>query len=147
MSVTGCRTPHLASLLPQGTKKPFAVFFGAAGVGGHPRLHALLTRSSSGLRALMKNGMALGFAAPLMPSDADRRVEADLVSGVYGRVVGALADAVAGQGWPCSLASLQECWLRACMQGVAGWQRPCTPTGCMGSSPGRCLLPHRDSPR
>ena len=83
--LAGC-PPRLTSLplLPQGTKKPFAVFFGAAGVGGRPRLHALLTRSTSGLRALMGSGMALGFAAPLMPADADRRVEADLVGGWVG---------------------------------------------------------------
>lgn len=60
----------------QGTKKPFAAFFGAAGVGGRPRIHALLTRSTSGLRALLGGGMALGFAAPLLPSEADRRAAA-----------------------------------------------------------------------
>lgn len=64
---------RLARVCVQGTKKPFAVFFGAAGVSGRPRLHALLTRSTSGLRALMTGGLALGFEAPLLPSEAERR--------------------------------------------------------------------------
>ncbi len=65
--------------LPQGTKKPCAVLFGAAGVGGRPRIHALLTRSTAGLRALLSGGHSLGFAAPLLPADADRRAETDQV--------------------------------------------------------------------
>ncbi len=69
------------SLLPplQGSKKPFAAFFGAAGLGGRPRLHALLTRSTAGLRTLLSGGQGLGFVAPLLPADADRRVELDQV--------------------------------------------------------------------
>jgi hypothetical protein len=64
----------------QGTPKPFAAFFGAAGVGGRPRLHALLTRSSAGLRALLEGRLDLGYAAPLLPGEAERRaMEADLV--------------------------------------------------------------------
>lgn len=63
----------------QGTKKPCAVLFGAAGVGGRSRVHALLTRSTAGLRALLSGGMELGYAAPLLPADADRRVELDQV--------------------------------------------------------------------
>ncbi|KAL4447618.1 hypothetical protein ABPG75_004837 [Micractinium tetrahymenae] len=64
-------------LSPEGSKKPFAAFFGAAGVGGRPRLHALLTRSTAGLRALLSGGQGVGFAAPLLPADADRRIELD----------------------------------------------------------------------
>lgn len=63
----------------QGTKKPCAVLFGAAGVGGRRRIHALHTRSSAGLRALLSGGLGLGFAAPLLPADADRRLELDQV--------------------------------------------------------------------
>jgi hypothetical protein len=59
--------------LVQGSKKPFAAFFGAAGIGGRPRLHALLTRSTSGLRALLAGGHALGYDSPLLPSEAERR--------------------------------------------------------------------------
>ena len=70
----------------QGSKKPFAVFFGAAGVGGRHRLHALLTRSTGGLRALLNGGLQLGFQAPLLPQDADRRVEMDQVGGRVGWV-------------------------------------------------------------
>ena len=55
------------------------MLFGAAGVGGRPRIHALLTRSTAGLRALLSGGHSLGFAAPLLPADADRRAETDQV--------------------------------------------------------------------
>lgn len=58
------------------------MLFGAAGVGGRPRIHALLTRSTAGLRALLSGGHSLGFAAPLLPADADQRVETDQVGPV-----------------------------------------------------------------
>ena len=41
-------------------------FFGSAGVGGRQRVHAILTRSTAGTRALLQQGLGLGFAAPLM---------------------------------------------------------------------------------
>ena len=55
------------------------MLFGAAGEGGRPRVHALLTRSTAGLRALLSGGLGLGYAAPLLPTDADRRAELDQV--------------------------------------------------------------------
>ena len=62
--------------LPQGSRHAFAAFFGAAGVGGRRRLHALLTRSSAGLRALLERQLGLGFEAPLMPQAAHGRAAA-----------------------------------------------------------------------
>lgn len=55
------------------------MLFGAAGVGGRTRIHALMTRSTAGLRALLSGAHGLGFAAPLLPADADRRAETDQV--------------------------------------------------------------------
>lgn len=56
----------------QGSKRPFVAFFGAAGVGGRPRLHALLTRTTAGLRSLMATSLGLGFALPLLPQGGAR---------------------------------------------------------------------------
>lgn len=50
-------------------RKPFTVMFRAAGVGGHRRLHAVITRSTPGLRALLDQ-MAVGYEAPLLPGGA-----------------------------------------------------------------------------
>lgn len=50
-------------------------FFGAAGVGGRRRMHALLTRSTAGTRALLQQGLGLGFAAPLMPGGGEVAAE------------------------------------------------------------------------
>lgn len=54
------------TLLLQGSNKDFVAFFGASGVCGRQRVHAILTRSTAGARALLQNSK-LGFAAPLMP--------------------------------------------------------------------------------
>lgn len=69
------------------------MLFGAAGVGGRPRVHALLTRSTAGLRALLSGGLGLGYAAPLLPTDADRRAELDQVGA---------ADVNGGGSLPCT---------------------------------------------
>ena len=51
---------------PEGSARGFAAFFGAAGLAGRQRLTAILTRSSPGVRALLREALGHSFAAPLM---------------------------------------------------------------------------------
>ncbi|KAK9844097.1 hypothetical protein WJX81_004408 [Elliptochloris bilobata] len=70
-------------LSPEGAKRPYVAFFGAAGVGGRLRAHAWLSRSSHGLRQrLAVPPNCLVFSLPLAGAAsgdlADARVEAEL---------------------------------------------------------------------
>ena len=44
--------------------KPFTVLFQAAGVAGQPRMQAVLSRSTAGLRTSMREGHGLSFSMP-----------------------------------------------------------------------------------
>jgi hypothetical protein len=62
------RNGHCAAFYcvsPEGSKQPFVALFAAAGVGGHRRIHALLTRSTPGLRTRLREGLGLHFREPL----------------------------------------------------------------------------------
>ena len=80
---------------PEGSRRPFVAFFGAAGVGGRPRVHAILTRTTAGLRMLLEGSLGLGLATPLMPGG---RPAEDLVSRGVGHGVGG-AFGRAGPKW------------------------------------------------
>lgn len=62
---------------PEGSRRPFVAFFGAAGLAGRRRLHGLLTRTTAGLRALLGRD-GCGLITPLMPDV--RAASEDLVS-------------------------------------------------------------------
>eukprot|EP00887_Chlorella_sp_A99_P003308 scaffold9.g3308.t1 len=51
---------------PGESRNPFVALFGAAGLAGRPRMHAILTRTTAGLRALLEGRLELGLATPLM---------------------------------------------------------------------------------
>ena len=52
----------------QGAKKPWAAFFGAAGVGARPRMHAWLSHTQRGLRAVLRQQYRLHFTLPCCPA-------------------------------------------------------------------------------
>lgn len=70
----------------QGCKRPFVALFGGTGAGGRPRLHALLSRSSHGLRERLRAPPhGLRFGTPLAPdldgpaaAVRDERMQAEL---------------------------------------------------------------------
>ncbi|EIE24517.1 hypothetical protein COCSUDRAFT_61947 [Coccomyxa subellipsoidea C-169] len=71
----------------QGTKRPFVAFFGGAGTGGRPHMHAWLSRSTHGARERMRAApCGLDFSTPLAPraqaeaaAAKDERIQAELL--------------------------------------------------------------------
>ena len=52
----------------QAAKTSFTAFFGAAGIGGRAGIHAFISRSTRGLRKMLKEaGGGLEFTMPLAP--------------------------------------------------------------------------------
>ena len=76
-------TRHSAA---QGAKKPWAAFFGAAGTGGRPRMHAWLSHTQRGLRRVLREQHGLRFTLPCCPAleAADRAWLASSSSEVSG---------------------------------------------------------------
>ena len=65
------------AMTSQGAKNPFVAFFAAAGIGGHSRVHAHLSRSTKGLRALLQgDSCGLDFSMPLAPKSCGTAPEA-----------------------------------------------------------------------
>lgn len=55
---------------PDGSRRPHVAFFGAAGIAGRSRMHAIVTRSTPGLRSLLKGKLGLNFEMPLLSQQA-----------------------------------------------------------------------------
>lgn len=71
----------------QGAKRPFVAFFGGAGTGGRPHMHAWVSRSTHGARERMRAApCGLDFSTPLAPraqaeaaAAKDERIQAELL--------------------------------------------------------------------
>lgn len=71
----------------QGAKRPFVAYFGGAGMGGRPHMHAWLSRSTHGVRERMRSDpCGLEFCTPLAPraqaeaaAAKDERMQAELL--------------------------------------------------------------------
>ncbi|CAL8467510.1 g7048 [Coccomyxa elongata] len=71
----------------EGAKRPFVAYFGGAGMGGRPHMHAWLSRSTHGVRERMRSEpCGLDFCTPLAPraqAEAavakDERMQAELL--------------------------------------------------------------------
>lgn len=78
-----CSPPGLV----QGAKRPFVAFFGGAGTGGRPHMHAWVSRSTHGARERMRAApCGLDFSTPLAPraqaeaaAAKDERIQAELL--------------------------------------------------------------------
>ena len=70
----------------QGAKTTFTAFFGAAGIGGRAGIHAFISRSTRGLRKMLKEaGDGLEFTMPLAPMQtANSNAAARVGSGQVG---------------------------------------------------------------
>lgn len=58
-------SPHTLPGTNTQKTKPFAILFRAASIAGHPRMHAIMSRSTAGLRAKLQQS-GIGFEAPLL---------------------------------------------------------------------------------
>eukprot|EP00884_Botryococcus_braunii_P004524 jgi/Botrbrau1/14072/Bobra.182_3s0019.1 len=64
-------------IAPEGSKRPFVAFFGAAGLGSRRKIHAWMSHSSHGLRTVLQEEHDVQFVLPFAPPTGTSNMKAD----------------------------------------------------------------------